>query len=269
MVRKANGMEPFLQFIRSFEKYRPGDEDWTLILIFKGFEGATECQPYLDAAQDLKAGRFDVSDEGYDISAYLKAVEHFHFETVLLFNSFSEILAPHWLDFYRERFQPGVGMIGATASFESTSSAYLRIAKDEKNPILKSLRYLKTLYLVCLFPLFPNVHLRTNAIMVRTSDFLREKRAIRTKMQALRFESGRRSLSRRLMKRGQKVFLLTKRGELLEAGKWPAARVFRSGDQNDLLIGDNQTRAYAAASAEGRKELQISAWGRVLETQNP
>ena len=43
--------------------------------------------------------------------------------------------------------------------------------------------------------------------------------------------------------------------------QWESARVYRSGEQENLLIGDAATRGYLAANEQERKWLRLNAWG--------
>jgi len=45
---------------------------------------------------------------------------------------------------------------------------------------------------------------------------------------------------------------------------WSKSRTFRLGDQADLLLTDNQSRAFAAMSAGGRATYARITWGDYL-----
>lgn len=261
LVRKANGLKPFEVFLKSFA-YLSYSDEVQLVFIFKGFADADDCRLFLELCKGYQARHVFVSDEGFDITAYFKAVEEIDVDYILLFNSFSEILSPDCFQHMSRHIQKaGVGMVGATGSFESPVSSYYHIIKNERSRFRRWLRYGKVFYLSLLFPYFPNRHLRTNAIMLRRADFLAAKRKIRSKMQALRFESGRRGLSRFIEKRGLKLLLIDRMGNALASEEWSTAAVFRDRYQENLLVADNQTRAYLQATEQQQRELRVAAWG--------
>jgi hypothetical protein len=43
--------------------------------------------------------------------------------------------------------------------------------------------------------------------------------------------------------------------------QWPLSRTLWQGDQENLLIADNQTRSYAAGGLDRRRLLSGFAWG--------
>ncbi len=83
----------------------------------------------------------------------------------------------------------------------------------------------------------------------------------RTKLGALRLESGRRSLSRQVLRRGLGLRVIDRFGGEWEPEDWPRSRTFRSGDQGGLLIADNRTAQYEQAGLAERERLARMAWG--------
>jgi hypothetical protein len=51
-------------------------------------------------------------------------------------------------------------------------------------------------------------------------------------------------------------------GRAYEAQHWPEARTFWISLQENLLVADNQTRAYAEGSDAARERLAYFAWRR-------
>lgn len=117
---------------------------------------------------------------------------------------------------------------------------------------------------------FPAVHLRTNAFIVERSRFaaLRIGR-LRSKMDAYSLESGRDSLTAQLLSRGLRPLLVDRDGILYEAERWAQSRAFWQGDQERLLVADNQTRIYAGGGLERRRLLAALAWGEQADPQVP
>jgi hypothetical protein len=112
------------------------------------------------------------------------------------------------------------------------------------------------------FPAFPAPHLRSNALLIERELWLAVcESAPPDKLAAHRFESGRRGLSARLARRGLRVLVGGSDGNAYEAGQWPASRTFWQGQQENLLVADNQTLAYERGSDEVRRVLSGYAWG--------
>ncbi len=114
-----------------------------------------------------------------------------------------------------------------------------------------------------LFGGFPTPHLRTNGFMARrvTLTGLRID-DIRTKMDAYALESGRENLTYRVGRSGLHAIVVARDGSLHEYKNWPRSHTFWQGDQEGLLIADNQTRVYANGGLERRRLLSAYAWGR-------
>ncbi len=88
----------------------------------------------------------ETDDLSFDLGAYADALRSVGEDHICFLNTNSEINAPFWLaKLLRNLDTPGVGMVGATGSFESLH------------------------YINRLFPAYPNPHLRTNAFAMRRS----------------------------------------------------------------------------------------------------
>ncbi|MET0221759.1 MAG: hypothetical protein ABW213_13975 [Tardiphaga sp.] len=111
-------------------------------------------------------------------------------------------------------------------------------------------------------PDFPNPHLRTNGFMIDRELFLALlPPMITTKGASYLFESGAECLTAQLLRRRKKVVVVGGDGTSYDIAEWPQSRTFRLGDQSNLLIHDNQTRAFAALPRSGRAAFTAMAWG--------
>jgi hypothetical protein len=63
------------------------------------------------------------------------------------------------------------------------------------------------------------------------------------------------------MQFGLRPVMVGRDGTGYEKEHWHVANIFRQGNQENLLIADNQTDLYAAADGEKRAELSRFAWG--------
>src|SRR6185312_166977 len=86
---------------------------------------------------------------------------------------------------------------------------------------------------------FPNPHIRTNAFMIERKQFLSLKfPAFVSKQDVYRFESGRRSLTRQILARGQKPVVVGRNGMMYEISEWRSSSTFWTGEQDNLIIAD-------------------------------
>jgi hypothetical protein len=288
LARHANGLEPFDAFLASYRRLDPGLEH-DLVLLFKGFPDRCAIAPYLERAQDSVAGFVTVPDTGLDLRAYVAAALTLPHERVCFLNSYSEIVAPGWLArLDRAVRQPGVAAAGATGSWASLLSysrwqvglddPYARAFEDRGSVRrtmheISRVRYegdkrhwiMSLLNLVRDAPsmaLFPSVHLRTNAFLMRREEFCALRwGSLTTKRSNYRMESGRRSLTAQLHARGRRTVVVDRHGAERDWPQWHEAAVFWQERQQDLLVADNQTRVYAGGAPEWRRVLSGYAWG--------
>jgi hypothetical protein len=116
------------------------------------------------------------------------------------------------------------------------------------------------------FPGFPNAHLRTNAFIAERSLFTCLRIGpVRRKMDAWALESGRDSITRQVERRGLRALVVDRDGDVHEHRRWPGSRTFWQGDQEQLLIADNQTRIYSHGGLDRRRLLSAFAWGADAE----
>jgi hypothetical protein len=109
---------------------------------------------------------------------------------------------------------------------------------------------------------FPAHHLRTNAFMAARATLSRVwERRIETKMDAYRLENGRHSITRQVQAMGLRALVVARDGSSYDCEQWPLSRTLWQGDQEALLVADNQTRSYAHGGADRRRLLSGFAWG--------
>lgn len=117
---------------------------------------------------------------------------------------------------------------------------------------------------------FPAQHLRTNAFMADRATFARLRfPRIRRKMDAYLLESGRGSLTRQVQGLGLRTLVVARDGSAFEPDAWPSSRTLWQGDQEGLMIADNQTRMYENGDIGRRRLLSAFAWGRQADPTPP
>ncbi|MEO8627248.1 MAG: hypothetical protein ABI612_03990 [Betaproteobacteria bacterium] len=272
LVRARNGTEPLEHFLASYDRHRAGI-DHDLLFILKGFAG-DKIDPATDAILNrYRHLRMFTPDWGYDVTAYFRAVKRHAHPVFCLLNSFSEILADDWLCKVHRAFSlPGVGVAGATGSYQGYREDWKHLPKSSefamrpqwkesllKLPLVDRLSALRHRWL---FASFPNPHIRTNAMMLKRELMLSlTPQVTLTKMRAYKFESGKHGMTTQILSLGKKVLIVGRDGTIYDIAEWRDSNIFWKGDQQNLLIADNQTRRYEAADMETRKIFSWWAWG--------
>jgi hypothetical protein len=112
------------------------------------------------------------------------------------------------------------------------------------------------------FAPFPAYHVRTNAFMLDRSTFATLRmRPLARKMDAYLLESGRASFTSQVQNMGLRTLVVARDGAFYDHPEWYAGETFWQGDQQGLLVADNQTRSYANGSYDRRRLLSAFAWG--------
>ncbi len=233
----ADHLASIRRFIQAYRS-RPAGVDHELVVIFKGFasEGA------LDEARAEMAGiafkEVHTGDETFDLGAYADAILRVNCERAAFLNTGSEPIASGWLGKLNAALGlPGMGLVGASGSFQ------IGLAGGG----------------------FPSVHVRTNAFMMRTplARCTLGRLTIRNKLDAYHAEHGPNSLTRQVVSRGLTAAIVGANGRAYAPEWWSGSRTFRQGDQANLLVADNQTRAWDAMTWPERRILFEGTWGAV------
>jgi len=227
------------RFLRSYRRYHSGVPH-SLYIIFKGFLNDTDLELAKTLFGCISHEPVFLEDDKFDIGAYIEWAGVVQESTICVFNTASEILAPDWLlKLALNLTLPGVGLVGATASYESLCE------------------------LNSSFPVFPNIHLRSTAFMVERESFVEitSGLVINNKVDAFGFESGRRSLTRRVLAMGRAVLLVGRNGRGYSPQHWVLSDTFRQGTQQNLLVADNQTRNFDALPWNEKREFSLRTWG--------
>lgn len=257
LIRASNDRAPFTAFLASNRGHSSGVAH-ELVLLMKGFSSREAAAPLLSMVHDLEPKTIFIPDRGFDLSAYGAAARLLDHERLCFLNSYSVVLADEWLaHLVRALDDRRVGLVGAGGSWES--QAEWRRGRMHRWPQqLAGLRRARRDY-----PRFPNPHIRTNAFMIERVALLEmDLERASDKRTTYLLESGRRSITRRIQGQGLRAVVVARDGRSYDVEDWPASHTFRSGDQENLLVADNQTAHYEAASARGRRRLSRDTWGR-------
>lgn len=286
LVRKKNGPAPLKRFLGSLAAH-PAGTPYELVILYKGF---VRSLPEYDALLEGTPHRkLFIPDDGFDINAYFEVARRLDETRFCFLNSFSRILVDGWLEkLARWSSADGVGLVGATGSFQSIAGGYTREQRQlqsmppaartwtrigralrDKRPHAMAQRGLRVaLRLAGVwrpsrdFPPFPNPHLRTNAF-VASREVLQRIRLgpLRMKLSAYKFESGKESLTNQVREFGLRVLVVGRDGRAYDPEHWHRSNTFWQSQEENLLVADNQTELYLSADSEKRAELAQYAWG--------
>ena len=279
LVHAQNGIQPFKSFLESYRQ-NTGGMKHDLIIVMKGFDQEYHKKEHLALLTSLRHIIVDVPDIGFDITVYFAIAKHYanQYQYFCFLNSFSEILDTDWLNkLYMYISQPHAGLVGATGSWESHSNiqtwlyaftvGFSHYSAHKGKVFWKRIiigmvstwSYCRTL--MC-FKLFPNYHIRSNAFMI-SSELINglECPVMKTKMDAYKFESGKKGMTMQILRLKKIVFVVGKDGVGYEKKIWNKSKTFWQSEQENLLVADNQTRIYQLGDLERRKYLSYCAWG--------
>jgi hypothetical protein len=235
------GIECAESFLDSYRGHEAGTPHRLLILLAGPDEDRTPWKELFSAVSHevLEVG------EGVDLGHYRTAVDRVVAQRYCFLNTVTTVLVDDWLGrLERALLSPGVGMVGATGSYESPNAV-------RPGP----LRRLRPG-----FEHFPNPHLRTNGFaMARQLILALDWKADLSRTEAVMLEGSRRSLTRQVQARGLTALVVGRDG-VYPPERWRESATFRSGGQSNLLLADNRTRHYQEAGPLTRRGLAWLAW---------
>ncbi|MCI5225199.1 MAG: hypothetical protein D3918_00740 [Candidatus Electrothrix sp. AX2] len=274
------GIEPFNNFIKSYFKYSAGIKH-DLIILFNGFTSEEETYEYRMQLSNTKFLFFFMKKKCLDIAAYRTALNNFDYDFFCFLNSYSVILDNNWLiKFYSYASRPEVGLVGATGGYESIYHTYygsqslwkdittikkrfISCNRSTYGKILKALSpFGCRLLLYYWYGPFPNYSIRTNAFMAKKTILNKTCWGkLVSKCDTFRFESGRKSLSKQIVKMGYEILIVGLDGKGYKRDFFYESNTFRSFNQENLLISDNRTNEYLMADNHERIALSVNNWG--------
>jgi hypothetical protein len=293
LIRRANEVAIFKAFLDGYRRH-PAGRQHELVLALKGFDDEAHVEPYRALASGLDVRWVSVPDEGFDLGAYGRAALALSHSRLLLLNSFSTILTDNWLELLDAACGAGVGAVAASGSWgspashlryalglggpysavfpgrEATERVFADLARDGREGVSsdggalrRRAKLARTIVRQAVgFSPFPSPHLRTNGLLVDRDQWLRVCRgSFKDKLSAYLIESGRRGITARLESSKLRVLVVGRDGRAYVPTEWPESLTLWQGNQENLIIGDNQTRAYQAGDADTRRVLSAYAWG--------
>jgi len=233
--------EPYFSrtFLSSMARFDAG-AGFDYVHVLKGFQEGAVSAPLEEFRRDVRRDTlvFRTSDEKLPTGTLVPILKELPHERVLLFMSWSRILASDWMRTYLSAYDtvPGVGIVGATSGYERQN------LKDMNEP-------------------FPNVGIRTTGFMIDRTMFIDMADGVTSRDDELQFESGKGSLTKQIMRKGLKPVVVDRWGKAWHVEDWPRSKTFRSGFQEGLLVADNRTYQYDVLPNTKRRWLAEINWG--------
>ena len=261
------GLSSAEDFFHHYRKFQPGCPH-RLVVATKGWHGKNhdELKVKLLAAQ-MNAEVVDCPDDGFDWGVYFRIAPTLGDEWVCLLNSFSRPIKDNWLELLRMgALEAGVGAVGATGSLESNLFIYRpwNFISFAQYPIRLGYGFYRYLRFWNIFPKYPNPHLRSNAIFLRSEllvSFCERRTIPHSKRDTLILESGSSSLTRYILSLGLDVRVIGADGRSFSSHAWIHSETFRTPGQKNLLISDNRTRLYEACDRGMKRAIERGTWG--------
>ncbi len=299
------GPEPLGRFLDAYRRYDAGAPHALLILL-NGFRAEDDLAPWRHQLSGLDHDELRLEQPALDLAAYRELTERVPSGRYCFLNSYSEPVVEGWLAKLDDALaQPGVGLVGATGSWASTrsSSAHVLGLPSAYRGVLPKRRAAAERFRAMeaessgrepaplargdmmrvwvqtvrelpertrLYERFPAYHVRTNAFMIFHATLAElQLSVIREKDDAYLLENGRRSITRQVQRKGLRTLVVDRDGALYDQRQWHRSRTFWQGDQEGLLVIDNQTRFYAEGDIDRRRLLSGFAWGHEADPALP
>jgi hypothetical protein len=292
------GTPPLRRFLDSYRRH-PSGVQHRLVILYNGFQRDYDTAPWEAELSGIAHEVLHIPTAVQDIDAYRYAADHMPATRYCFLNSYCVLLVDDWLTpFMAALDSPAVGLAGASGSWASRSShmrfglhlggPYAPLLGDpaHNSRLFRALaagdadthatgtrarltRRLRTAMTIPRtlrgFPRFPAHHLRSNAFAVSRDVWTRIRfPQLRNKLDAHLLESGRASITRQVQALNLRAVVVGRDGTY-EPERWPSSRSFWQADQQNLMIADNQSEAYANGDAQLRLALSRYAWGAAAE----
>lgn len=263
------GINHLKTFLNSYIKFK-SNIDHNLIILFNGFNHESEIIPFKDYLNSTGLQyQILLSREKFDIGSYFYAARNCQSSYILFFNTYSEILHEGWLfNLYSNIIKPNVGVVGCTGVWGDYGGNHLYRGRNIFNKLRSWLIY-KYNFAPGILP-----HLRTNSFLIKKEVFLSltyyypkpflffylKFGLTENKLRTFCFEHGKNSMTRQIIKKKKEVLLIDKFGKSYSIKDWRDSHIFWNGNQENLLVKDNQTMIYETANAELKSKLKFKAW---------
>jgi hypothetical protein len=252
---KENKINKILKnFVDSYIKY-PSGLDHQLYLIVKNLSRIEIKEIIEPIFINCKYKIIQVTKRGFDMGAYYQFAGQINEELIFPINTNTLFRTHDWLKKIHNNFTPSTGILGSSGSFEQIKTA------NQYQDYFES---------------FPNPHIRTNGFMIRRLLFMKivesyllsiKKKNFTTKIDTFRFESGKKGLTRYLLKYKYDIKIIGANGRAYSIKNWPLSDTFRCNNQANMIISDRQTKYFDNRIYYHKKFFSKMTWGKYINKQ--
>lgn len=253
---KFDDIDRFQKFIDSYKKYSAGYSH-ELVLCFKLLddEKLNLCR---SIASDVFYKEFidPVIENDYEFKTMERAIQNYTNYNVLFLISHCRFKKENWLKIINQSFTDN-SFMGFSGSNESLFSSL------EFKKIWKIYSYLKQYFnLKKYFYKFPNPHIRGPSFVLKQNDFLdfvRDKK-YSDKMDAVKSECGKNSMTNFFKKKGYKIFIINSSGKEFDLNNFESSMTYCNSTVSDVLISDRHHIKYENLSKDGQVKIRKKVW---------
>jgi hypothetical protein len=252
-------IDNFKKFINKY-KYHHSGQKHRLVICFKKFSSKRSILEWKKFLKGIKYTAIidNCKIDGFDFGSYIRVANKYKNKIILFLNSYSYPTVNNWLKLITKHYDENT-LVGCSASYGSLSSSFF--TKYYRINILKRLMYgFANLFR---FPVFPNPQIRSNAFLIKGSDFLSLKvpKFFKNKIQTSLIESGWSGMTRQFKRRKFRIILASSNGMGFKENNWLNSEVYSFKNQKNLIISDNRTRIYNNLSLKNKKKETKFHWG--------
>jgi len=253
---KFDDIDRFRNFINSYKNNPPGHPH-KFIICFKLLDKSK-----LDLCRAIASGisyqEFidPVQINDFEFKTMERAIEKYSDYIVVFLISHCQFEKPNWLKVINESFNKN-SFMGFSGSNESIFSS-LRFKK-----FWKIYSYLKQYFnLKKNFPKFPNPHVRGPSFVLKQNDFLEyvRNKKYSNKMDAVKTECGKDSLTNFFVKKGYDVFIINSSGVKYDLYNMEKSMTYCNSSISDVLISDRHHRKYQLSSIDEQIKTKRKVW---------
>lgn len=250
--------EKLINFIKNYKKNKSGLSH-TLVICYK----------LLDIAEIIKTRKYlkgidyiefvdPVKENDWDFGSYKRVSKLFYNKEILFLNSHSYPTCNNWLK-KLFHFKKKNTVIAPTASYESLVDSIKLKKKFHKiiRHLVRKYKFKKD------FNNFPNPHIRTSSFLINSKlfyNFIKFKK-MRNKIDTLKIESGKNSLSNYLKKKKIKTYVVNSDGNKFEEKNWKLSETYCFFNKNKSIISDKHSRKYLKLSKNNKYISRMKVWG--------
>ena len=253
---KFDDIDRFKKFISSYKRYNSGYPH-ELIICFKLLD-KDKLNLCKSIASNVIYKEFidPVMYNDFEFKTMERAVKDYTNYNILFLISHCSFEKENWLKIINQSFKDK-SFMGFSGSYESLFSSL------EFKKFWKIFSYLKQYFnLKKNFYSFPNPHIRGPSFVLKQKDFLDfvKGRKYLTKMDAIKSECGKNSMTNFFKNRGYDIFIINSLGKKFNLKNFENSMTYCNTSVSDVLISDRHHIKYQNLSKEEQIKIKKKVW---------